>query len=544
MTINRTKVADAEVFKEATRLHGVLRRILDLQEKITEAGTQNARQTIHQAIQVGTHLVVNRVRNHAVQVLAKTADVRCDTHLVIVQDDGHVLLGGANVIDRLVSHTARHGAISNDSDHVVVAVEMVAGNGKAKSRRNRRRGVARPEAVVNAFVPLEEAGNASLLAQGIESVIAAGQQLVHVRLVPHVPHDLIVGCVEHVVQRKSQFNNAKARCQVTTVLCHLTNDGLADLRGEVVQFLDRTVLQVLRRLYVFQFHLFHSRDDVCRYRTEDGGITLEAVQCLDGFLVEFPSAFPRLFQSNDGRVSCLALFDVRPGILAKLFGRRDNVQNVIHNLEGKPDGAAIAADDFHITLACIGKHSTHEKSGFDEGSRLVVVNVIDNFEIDSLAFAFDVGHFATDHAVSAEQVREDFDSLCVTGLAHHLEGVDAESVARHHGSGFAKLLVARELSTAVVVVIDTRKVIVDKAERVEHFESARCKPNLVSLAAKHVERGLGKPRTQALAACEHGIAHSLVQTARTVLYWGEMFIKLRLGILCDTGEIFLSNFCF
>ena len=103
---------------------------------------------------------------------------------------------------------------------------------------------------------------------------------------------------------------------------------------------------------------------------------------------------------------------------------------------------------------------------------------------------------------------------------------------------------ARELSTAVVVVIDTRKVIVDEAERVEHFESARCKPNLFSLAAKHVERGLSKSRTQALAACEHGIAHSLVQTARTVLYWGEMFIKLRLGIFCDAGEIFLSNFCF
>ena len=160
----------------------------------------------------------------------------------------------------------------------------------------------------------------------------------------------------------------------------------------------------------------------------------------------------------------------------------------------------------------------------------------------------DVSHFATDHAVRAEQVSKELDSLCVTGLAHHLEGVDAEGVACHHGSSFAKLLVARELSTAVVVVIDTRKVIVDKAERVaervEHFESARCKPNLVSLAAKHVERGLGKTRTQALATCEHGVTHSLVQTARTVLYWGEMFIKLRLGILCDAGEIFLSNFCF
>ena len=174
----------------------------------------------------------------------------------------------------------------------------------------------------------------------------------------------------------------------------------------------------------------------------------------------------------------------------------------------------------------------------------MVVNVIDNFQIDSLAFAFDVSHLATDHAIRAEQMGEKLNRLRIAGLAHHLESVDAERIARHHGSRFAKLLVTRELATAVIIVIDAREVIVDKAERMEHFESARRKPDLVSLAAKHVERGLRKAGTQALAACEHGITHSLVQTARTVLYRGEMFIKLRLGIFCDAGEIFLSNFCF
>ena len=174
----------------------------------------------------------------------------------------------------------------------------------------------------------------------------------------------------------------------------------------------------------------------------------------------------------------------------------------------------------------------------------MVVNVIDNFEIDGLAFAFDIGHFAANHAVSAKQVREEFDCLRVAGLAHQLECMHTEGIARHHGRSFAKLLVACELATAVVVVIDAREVVVNKAERVEHFESARRKPNFITFAAEHVKRGFSESRTQTLAACKHGITHSLVQTARTVLYRGEMFIKLRLGITSDAGEIILSNFCF
>ena len=246
MTVNRSEIADAQILEETSRLHGVFRSVLDLQEQFTKTRTQNARQARHQAIQVRTHLVVNRVRNHAVQVLAEPAHVWRNAHPVIVQDDGHVLLGGAHIVERFVRHTARHGTIANDSNHVIVTVETVTRNSKAKSRRNRSRSMPGTEAVIDALVPFEEAGNTALLAQSIETVVAAGQQFVHVRLVPHVPDNLVVGRIEHIVKRKSQFHNAKARSQMTAMLGHLPNNGLANLRSQTVQLLDGAMFQVLR----------------------------------------------------------------------------------------------------------------------------------------------------------------------------------------------------------------------------------------------------------------------------------------------------------
>ena len=171
----------------------------------------------------------------------------------------------------------------------------------------------------------------------------------------------------------------------------------------------------------------------------------------------------------------------------------------------------------------------------------MVMNVVDNLEVDFLAFALDVRHLATDHAVRTQQARQDFNRLRIAGTAHQFERLDTERIARHHGRRFAELLVARKLAAAVVVVIDARKVVMDKAERVEHFKRTRRKPNLVARAAKHIEGSLGETGTQALAARKHRIAHSLVQSARAVRYRREVFIKFSFRFFGDAGEIILGN---
>jgi hypothetical protein len=54
-----------------------------------------------------------------------------------------------------------------------------------------------------------------------------------------------------VVERERKFYDSEAGCQVPAMLRDLTDNGLAHLRGEAIQFLDGTVLDILWRLYVF-----------------------------------------------------------------------------------------------------------------------------------------------------------------------------------------------------------------------------------------------------------------------------------------------------
>ena len=63
-----------------------------------------------------------------------------------------------------------------------------------------------------------EAGEAAVLAQRREAVAAAGQELVDVGLVAHVPDELVAGAVEDAVQGDRQLDDAEVRRQVAAVL--------------------------------------------------------------------------------------------------------------------------------------------------------------------------------------------------------------------------------------------------------------------------------------------------------------------------------------
>ena len=113
----------------------------------------------------------------------------------------------------------------------------------------------RTEAVVLALVALQESGNAALLTQRAELLVAAGNQLVHVSLVAHVPNKFVVRSIKNVMQGERKLDNAQAGRQMSAVLSNLTNNRLADLLGKLLQFFDGTLPDIRRRLYVFQ--IFH-----------------------------------------------------------------------------------------------------------------------------------------------------------------------------------------------------------------------------------------------------------------------------------------------
>lgn len=61
---------------------------------------------------------------------------------------------------------------------------------------------------------------AALLADGVHLRAPPRQHLVDVRLVPHIPNELVLWRVEHIVQRQAELHHAQAGAQVPARLGH------------------------------------------------------------------------------------------------------------------------------------------------------------------------------------------------------------------------------------------------------------------------------------------------------------------------------------
>ena len=103
-----------------------------------------------------------------------------------------------------------------------------------RHRHAQRRGdaggrVRRAEGVVFAFAALRKARQAAELAQAVHAVAPAGEDLVRVGLVAHVPDDAVVRRVEHVVQRDRQLHRAEVGAEVAAGARHAVEHELAQL---------------------------------------------------------------------------------------------------------------------------------------------------------------------------------------------------------------------------------------------------------------------------------------------------------------------------
>ena len=133
--------------------------------------------------------------------------------------------------------------------HVLVAAALVAGRAHAQRGGQRRAGVARAVAIVLALGAQGEAVQAAGGADGVKAALAAGQQLVDVDLVADVPDELVLGRGEDAVQRDGQLHHAEVRAQVAAVLGEHGDQFVADLLRQLLQLLQRQLLDVRRAVH-------------------------------------------------------------------------------------------------------------------------------------------------------------------------------------------------------------------------------------------------------------------------------------------------------
>ncbi len=79
-----------------------------------------------------------------------------------------------------------------------------------------------------------------------EAGLAAGQQLVHVRLVAGIEQDPVDRRVEDPVQGDGEFNDAQVRAEMTAVDRYRLDEEIADLRRKLRQFVRAQFLEVPR----------------------------------------------------------------------------------------------------------------------------------------------------------------------------------------------------------------------------------------------------------------------------------------------------------
>ena len=180
-------------------------------------------------------VAVALVGDDAVEVAGDGADVAVDGPLVVVEDDDEALGLVGDVVERFKGDAVGEGGVSGDGDDMLMAAGEIAGDGHAEGGGERGAGVARAVAVVLALGAQHEAVEAAGLADGVELLAAAGEDLVDVGLVADVEDDLVLGRIEDGVQGEGELDDAEIGAEVAAGLGERLNEEGANLFRQLGQ---------------------------------------------------------------------------------------------------------------------------------------------------------------------------------------------------------------------------------------------------------------------------------------------------------------------
>ena len=115
------------------------------------------------------------------EVRRERADGRADRHLVVVEDDEHLRLALADVVERLERQAAHQRRVADHDRDPLQAVTEIARLGEPLGDRQAGPGMPAVEDVMGRLRAARETADAVELAERLEPLEAAGQELVRVR---------------------------------------------------------------------------------------------------------------------------------------------------------------------------------------------------------------------------------------------------------------------------------------------------------------------------------------------------------------------------
>ena len=167
-----------------------------------------------------------------------------DAHAVVVEDDQQLALERAGVVEAFKGQAVDDGGIADEGDDRGVALEELIGAGHAdgggdgRCRRGRRRRGRR------AIRRDRGSRRRRPFCGGWRILGPAGEQLVRVALVAHIPQQAVVGKIEDDVQGQADFDGAEIGRQVPAVGPDGLHDEFAHFLGEGGELIERDFLEV------------------------------------------------------------------------------------------------------------------------------------------------------------------------------------------------------------------------------------------------------------------------------------------------------------
>ena len=236
VAVDDADVGEVELLEQQARRPVGLDRRLDLGAEALDPAAEAERQLRQPLLDVLAGVEEARVEAEAVEVAGERADVGRDRHPVVVEDDHHRRLEAAGLLQRLVGDAAGQRAVADHRDDLAVLADAAPHRLlEADAVADRGRGVAGAHDVVLGLEDRAERGEAAVLADRLEPVLAAGEDLVRVGLVADVPEDLVARRLEQAVQRDGELAGAEVGAEVAADLADRVDDQLAGLLRDLLQ---------------------------------------------------------------------------------------------------------------------------------------------------------------------------------------------------------------------------------------------------------------------------------------------------------------------
>ncbi len=236
MPVERADIGKPQLLEDgAADGHG-LQRFLGAARALLEG----LRQQAHRALGGGFQLLKRLGLVEPGEIARKRPHRRRNRHVIVVQDHEQAFAGMTGVVHRLPRHARGHRTVANHRDGIaqrrIGGAAQLAGQRKAGGGGNRGRGMPGPERVIGAFAALGETRKPGFLPQGADTVAAAGEDLVGIDLMAHIPDDPVARGVEHMVQRHGQLDHAEPGTEMSAGLGNRRDRLGAKLVGELPEF--------------------------------------------------------------------------------------------------------------------------------------------------------------------------------------------------------------------------------------------------------------------------------------------------------------------